>query len=159
MPESSLRVSIDWRRVSVTCKLAGAQCGTHLCHAISISSRAQVTRISAGAGDLIHFSLTFYCHRSDSYQNIVTHDQRCKKHEWTNSYIKSAGASRLPEACSALNPATASPNSMRLVIDSSILLKLILFSIALAAAPLTSYYLSRDYVWGGMYIISLAGLC
>lgn len=78
MPESSLRVSIDWRRVSVTCKLAGAQCGTHLCHAISISSRAQVTRISAGAGDLIHFSLTFYCHWSDSYQSIVTHDQRCK---------------------------------------------------------------------------------
>ncbi|OBZ76914.1 Vacuolar ATPase assembly integral membrane protein vma-21 [Grifola frondosa] len=33
--------------------------------------------------------------------------------------------------------------------EGGVLIKLILFSLTLAIAPLSSYFLSRDYVWNG----------
>ncbi|OCH90714.1 hypothetical protein OBBRIDRAFT_582942 [Obba rivulosa] len=33
--------------------------------------------------------------------------------------------------------------------QGSALLKLLIFSLALAVVPISSYFLSRDYVWGG----------
>ena len=101
--------------------------------------------------------LRLYLHLPPSLCQAITFNDTLKRHwsrynERTDRHLKSTGAGCLPKVPVRSYVLTAELTAYSCsIFRSSILLKLVLFSIALGVAPLSSYFLSKDYVWSGAY--------